>query len=175
MLTRLTYSEVSSLGPSGAWSYNPTPRHDVAVVEMAANVQDQALGELFAPLTLQRIDDLSTKYRAGTTMTLTDFFDWSRGGIFGDIASGKASQAGVVRRNLQMRFAKRLATMWTSPAAGTPTDAQALARLQLEDLAADTGQQLRTAHLDEMTRAHLEALQAIAKQALEARATVGGS
>jgi hypothetical protein len=175
VLTRLTYSEVSSLGPSGAWSYDPTPRHDVAVVEIAANVQDQALGELFAPLTLQRIDDLSTKYRPGTTMTLTDLFDWSRGGIFGDVTNGKASQDGVVRRNLQIRFAKRLATMWTSPAAGTPTDAQALARLQLEDLAADTGQQLRTAHLDEMTRAHLEALQAIAKQALEARATVGGS
>jgi hypothetical protein len=175
VLTRLTYSEVSSLGPSGAWSYDPTPRHDVAVVEIAANVQDQALGELFAPLTLQRIDDLSTKYKAGTTMTLTDLFDWSRGGIFGDVTNGKASQDGVVRRNLQIRFAKRLATMWTSPAAGTPTDAQALARLQLEDLAADTGQQLRTAHLDEMTRAHLEALQAIAKQALEARATVGGS
>jgi hypothetical protein len=65
--------------------------------------------------------------------------------------------------------------MWTSPPAGTPTDAQALARLQLEDLATDTGHQLRTAHLDEMTRAHLEALQAISKQALEARATVGGS
>ncbi|MEO6835580.1 MAG: zinc-dependent metalloprotease [Candidatus Tumulicola sp.] len=172
VLRNLTYSEVSSLGPNAAWVYDPSPRHDVAVVQIAAAAQNQALDELYAPLTLARIDDLSTKYAQGTTMTLTDLFDWTRGGIFGDIENGTAGKDGVVRRNAQMNFAKRLAQLWTAPAAGTPPDAQALARLQLEYLANDAATALRRSNPDEMTRAHLEALAALAKQALEARATM---
>jgi hypothetical protein len=153
------------------WAYDPTPRHDVPIVEIAGLAQDQALSELFAPLTLQRIDDLSTKYGRGTTMSLVDLFDWSRNGIYGDIANGAVAHAGVVRRNAQMRFTKRLAQLWIAPADGTPTDAQALARLQLENLSHDCAIALQ-GRLDELTRAHLEALSAMAKQALEARATI---
>jgi hypothetical protein len=162
---------VSSLNGGGSWVYDPTPRHDVAVVQIAAQTQDRALDELFAPLTLQRIDDLGMKYAPGVTMTLTDLFDWSRTGIFGDIAAGKVAQSGLVRRNLQMRFTKRLAQMWTAPANGVPSDAQALARLQLEDLVASTSGALH-GKLDELARSHLEALRALAHQALEARATL---
>jgi Met-zincin/Domain of unknown function (DUF5117) len=171
VLNRLTYSEVSSLNVGGTWAYNPTYRHDVAIVELAGAVQDGVLDELFAPLTLQRIDDLSLKYARGTTMSLTDLFDWTRNGIFGDIANGSVAKAGVVRRNAQMRFAKRLSQLWIAPAKGTPTDAQALARLQLEDLSRYCASALRT-QLDELSRAHVEALAALAKQALEARATI---
>ncbi|MBV8373915.1 MAG: zinc-dependent metalloprotease [Candidatus Eremiobacteraeota bacterium] len=171
VLNRLTYSEVSSIDVGGSWVYNPDPRHDVPVVEIAGTTQDRVLDELFAPLTLQRIDDLSTKYSRGSTMTLADLFDWTRDGIFGDIADGTVGKAGVVRRNAQMRFAKRLAQMWIAPAKGTPTDAQALARLQLEDLSHYCAAALH-APLDELTRAHVEALAALAKQALEARATI---
>jgi uncharacterized protein DUF4953/uncharacterized protein DUF5117/uncharacterized protein DUF5118 len=171
VLNRLRYDETSWIGNAGTWAYNPGSRHDVPIVEIAGLAQDQALGELFAPLTLQRIDDLSTKYRRGTTMTLVDLFDWSRNGIYGDIANGAVAQAGVVRRNAQMRFAKRLAQLWLAPAEGTPTDAQSLARLQLEDLSHDCAAALR-GRIDELTRAHLEALAAVAKQALDARATI---
>ena len=170
VLNKLAYTEVSSF-VDGSWIYNPSPRHDVAVVQVAAQVQDRALNELFAPLTLQRIDELSTRYAPGTTMTLADLFDWTRAGIFGDFQNGTIGHAGVVRRNAQMRFAKRLSQLWTSPALGTPTDAQALARLQLRYLAQASTQALN-GKLDELTRAHVEALQAIAKQALEARATI---
>jgi len=170
VLNRLVYREVSSFTDAG-WVYNPTPRHDIAVVQVAAQAQDLALNELFAPLTLQRIDELSTKYAPGTTMTLSDLFDWTRAGIYGDFQNGGIARAGVVRRNAQMRFAKRLSQLWTSPAAGTPTDAQSLARLQLRYLEQTTTQAL-SGKLDELTRAHVEALQAIAKQALEAKATI---
>ena len=105
-------------------------------------------------------------------MTLTDLFDWTRGGIFGNIQNGKAAQAGVVLRNAQVNFTKRLAKLWTSPAPGTPPDAQALARLQLEYLVNDSATALARSRLDELTRAHLEALQALSKQALDARATI---
>jgi hypothetical protein len=174
VLDRLTYSEVSSLGADGSWVYNPSPRHDVSISALAAAAQDAALNELFTPLTLQRIDDLSTKYRRGATMTLGDLFDWSRASIFGDIVNGGARNDGVVRRNLQTRFAKRLAAMWVAPAPGTPSDAQSLARLQLGNLQADASNAAARGGLDEQTRAHLEALSAIARQALEARSQTAG-
>ncbi|MEO6913975.1 MAG: zinc-dependent metalloprotease [Candidatus Baltobacteraceae bacterium] len=170
VLDRLTYSEVSSLSAGGSWAYNPTARHDVSVSAIAAAAQEMALGEIFAPLTLQRIDDLSTKYRPGSTMSLTDLFDWSRDSIFGGIANGTAKNDGVVRRNLQTRFAQMLAAMWVKPMRGTPGDAQALARLQLVDLQADAAKAADRSGLDEQSHAHLDALAAIAKQALEARA-----
>jgi hypothetical protein len=172
VLRHLTYSEVSSLNSSGTWVYKPPDRHDYPIVETAERYQQQVLDELFAPLTLQRIDDLATKYRARTTMSLVDLFDWSRASIFGDIAGGAVAKDGVVRRNLQIDYAKRLASMWNSPAKGTPSDAQALARLQLELLERDANGALGRSGLDEMTQAHLEALLAIARQALEARATI---
>ena len=171
VLNRLTYDEVSAF-TDASWAYAPAGRHDVAVVQVAANAQDQVLSELFAPLTLKRIDDLGTKYRAGSTMSIADLFAWSRTGIFGDIANGRVGQSGEVRRNLQMRFAKRLAQMWTAPHAGTPNDAQSLARLQLVRLDGDIHTALQKRGLDDLTQAHLQALDAVARQALEARATI---
>jgi hypothetical protein len=172
VLRHLVYSEVSSLNSSGTWVYTPEPRHDYPIVELAATTQERVLDELFAPLTLERIDDLSTKYRRGETMSLVDLFDWARASIFGDIATGGVARDGVVRRNLQIAYAQRLAKLWTTPAKGTPSDAQALARLQLVDLESDATSALQHGHVDEMTQAHLGALVAIARQALEARAVI---
>lgn len=172
VLRHLTYSEVSSLNSSGTWVYNPPDRHDYPIVEFAERYQQQVLDELFAPLTLQRIDDLATKYPSGATMSLVDLFDWARASIFGDIARGSVTKEGVVRRNLQIDYAKRLAELWDSPSKGTPSDAQALARLQLVLLQRDAGSALSHSSVSEMTQAHLGALSAIARQALEARATI---
>lgn len=172
VLRHLVYSEVSSLESNGTWVYTPQPRHDYPIVELAASTQARVLDELFAPLTLERIDDLATKYRPGATMSLADLFDWARASIFGDIATGGVSRDGVVRRNLQIAYAQRLAKLWTMPAMGTPSDAQALARLQLVDLEGDATAALQRGRLDEMTQAHLAALVAIARQALEARAII---
>ncbi len=171
VLRRLTYNEASAFA-DGAWVYNPSPRHDVAVVQIANAAQESALSEMFAPLRLQRIDELGFKYGAGTTMTLADLFAWTRDGIFGDIASGAVAKAGPVRRNLQTSFAKRLADLWTAPRPGTPPDAQALARLQLGYLQRDSSAALRRPNLDELTRGHLGALATIASQALNARRTI---
>lgn len=171
VLDKLTYSEFSSLGQAGNWSYSPPPRHDVAVVQIAGKTQEKVMNELFAPLTLQRIDDFSTRYVAGSTMSIADLFDWTRSGIFGDLADGSIARAGVVRRNEQMAFAKRLVDLWIAPAAGTPTDAQALARLQLVALVRDTSKASKL-KLDEVTRAHVEALRAVAQQGLSAQAMV---
>lgn len=172
VLDRLTYDEHSALSVDATWAYAPQPRHDVAIVEIVGHAQQSALDELFSPLRLERIDDLSTKYRAGSTMTLTDLFDWAQSGIFGDIASGRVASDGVIRRNLQIAYAKRLGELWTSPKSGTPGDAQALARLELGNLRHAVATVLHGRRLDELTRAHLEALDAIAAQALQAHAVI---
>jgi hypothetical protein len=172
VLRHLTYSEESLPLSPGNWAYEPSPRHDVPIVEQAATVQEDVLDEIFAPLTLERIDDLSTKYPPGATMSIADLFDWARASIFGDIGSGAVARDGPVRRNLQVEYARRLAALWTAPAAGAPSDAQMLARLQLVDLENDAGRALRRNGFDETVEAHLEGLVAIARQALEARATI---
>jgi len=170
VLNKLTYSEWSDF-TNGSWAYSPTPRHDVAVTTIVNAAQNQALSELFAPLTLQRIDDLQTKYSPGKTMTLTNLFDWSRASIFGDVTGG-INKAGPIRRNLQMAFAKRLSDMWVNPLPGTPSDAQALARIQLQQLVQMVGVGLQNSGISELTRAHLQALSAVARQALDARANI---
>jgi len=167
VLRTLTSSEVSSLTGGGTWVYNPSPRHDVSVATLAAAAQGAALSEMYAPLTLQRIDELSAKYGAGSTMTLGDLFDWSYDSILGDIGSAKN---GVVRRNLATRYARMMARMWVSPAPGTPDDARAMARATLTRLAASAGS-AGGRRLDAATSAHVAALAAIAKQALAATVT----
>lgn len=169
VLDSLTYSEQSMLGNYGNWAYNPPDRHDYDVVDFAGTAQDGALSELFAPLTLQRIDQLQTKYGAGKTMTIADLFDWAQSSIFGDIANGRAASDGVVMRNLQSRYVRRLGAMWASPMAGTPDDARALARMKLESLRGDLQTALGKSGVDELTRAHLEELDALAAQSLSAQ------
>lgn len=169
VLTTLTYSEDSAL--SGAkWGYNPTPRHDVPVVTIVGKAQLATLHALFSPLRMERLDDMSTKYGQGQTMDLEDLFDWAQSAIFGDIASGRAHD-GLIRRNLQTSYTRLLSQMWIAPAKGTPSDAQALAQLELQNLAHDasTGAPLASSQIE---RAHLQALAALAQQALHARATI---
>lgn len=174
VLDMLVYSERSSLFADAKWAYNPPARHDVSVVTAVNAAQAATLAELFSPLRLQRLDDMTMKYGEGKTMTLADLFDWSRSTILGGISSG-AKHDGVVRRNLQTAYVKMLADMWTNPKPGTPSDAQALARLELTDVrhAAAAGSQ--SPGLDEMSRAHLQSLEAIADQALSAHASIGGT
>lgn len=173
VLGMLTYSEVTSLTGGGSWAYAPTPRHDVSVATVVNASQAAVLHELYAPLRLQRIDDSSTKYQSGTTMSLTDLFDWSRDSIFGSIENGTVGKDGVIHRNLQTMYATMLASMVTSPQPGTPSDAQGLARVNLETLRHDAAAALNRYRLDELTRGHLESLEAIADQALTAHAVVG--
>jgi hypothetical protein len=170
VLDTLTYSEVSIPLMSAQWAYDPTPHHGVSILGAVGAAQQSALAELFSPVRLQRIDEFPLRYSPGATMTLTDLFDWTRAGIFGDIARGTIVREGPVRRNLQTMYATLLGQMVTAPRSGTPGDAQALARLQLNDLRHDATVALGRAGLDEMARAQLEALRSIADQYLSARA-----
>ena len=171
VLQTLTYSEVSSLSLDATWSYAPSLTHDVPVVTMVGAAQQATLNELFSPLRMVNLDAMNTKYAPGRTMSLSDLFDWAQSGIFGDLSNG-GSKDGLIRRNLQVTYAKMLASMWTAPRPGTPADAQALARLELDNLRHDAVVGQGRHGLNSMQRAHLASLQAIAEQALQAHATI---
>jgi hypothetical protein len=166
VLDMLTYSEVSSLTNDASWSYNPTPRHDVSIAATVGAAQQAALNELFSPLRLQRLDDLSAKYGPGKTMTMTDLFDWARSSIFGSISDGSVAKEGLVRRNLQTAYANFLERMVVFGTAVYPSDAVALARVNLSDLSSATTAALHRGGLDELAQGHLMSLRAIADRAL---------
>ncbi len=166
-LNRMTYTEYM---PFANFGYDPTPRHDVPIVDLIGAFQNQALGYLFSPLLLQRLADLPTKDpKPGATMSLADLFTWTQHAVYGDLGALGATE---VHRNLQRRYARMLARMVTEPVAGTPLDAQALARYELTALSGDVARAQSRRDLDLQTRAHLAALRVDVDRALEARTTL---
>ncbi|HXW76296.1 MAG TPA: zinc-dependent metalloprotease, partial [Candidatus Eremiobacteraceae bacterium] len=172
LLNRMTYAEWSPFWEQGTWSYNPPPRHDAPMVEIAEQFQDGELGTIFQPLMLQRIDDLSTKAKPGQTMSLADLFAWTQQSVFGDLHNGSLTTIPIVHRGLQQHYVSMLASLLLSPAPGTPFDAQALAREELVSLQSDLHGALGSSKLDTITRAHLELLQARVSRTLSAQTTV---
>jgi hypothetical protein len=170
VLGTLTYSEDSSINGDAHWGYDPPMRHDVPVVKIVGNAQLATLHALFSPLSMERLDDMSTKYAPGQTMDLADLFDWAQAGIFDGLASGGARD-GLIRRNLQTSYGRLLSQILIAPERRTPSDARALARLELQKLAHDAAAGAPHAST-EVERAHLDALAALAEQALHAQATV---
>jgi hypothetical protein len=164
-LNRLVYTEFA---PFADFGYNPTPRHDISLTAIANSAQYRALSYMFSPLVLQRLDDMPTKAAPGATMSLADLFDWTQTSVFGDLANGRTPKT-AIRRNLQRTYARLLARMATVPFAGTPLDAQALARHELVSIAGDVRGSLMRGNLDLQTRAHLEALQTDVNRALDTR------
>jgi Met-zincin/Domain of unknown function (DUF5117) len=169
-LSRLVYTEYM---PFSNFGYDPAPRHDVSIAQLAARMQNAVLGYLFSPLVLQRLDDLPSKSRPGRTMTLSDLFVWTQRGVYGDLQAGKPGTT-QVHRNLQRRYARMLGKMAIQPVTGTPYDAQALARYELLALSASIQRNLGRGNLDLQTKAHLEAMQADVKRSLDTRAVVPG-
>jgi hypothetical protein len=148
------------------WVGNLPPRHDIAVEQLVARYQLAVLARLYGPVTLGRLDDMDLKYRPGMTMNLGDLFNWMQPAIYADIASGKPVP--LVRRNLQRNYTALLSKLANAPTAGTPSDAQALARYELQALHQTIAAALRRGTPDLMTRAHLAAMDADVERALNA-------
>jgi hypothetical protein len=165
-LSRLRYTEWSGYsytswegyGNLPTWAYDPPARHDYPFVEAVNKAQLAAIDYLFNPVVLQRIDE-NPMESAGPTMTLADLFDWLHDGIFNDL---RRNDIPLISRNLQSAYVDRLAALATKPAAGTPSDAQALAQAGLQRIARDASAALRAPH-DAVTQAHLTSLAHAAK------------
>jgi hypothetical protein len=164
-LRRSVYSEYESFTGFG---YNPTLRHDISLTATVGALQDRVLAYEFSPLVLQRLDDLPTKAKPGQTMTLADLFTWTQTGVYGDLQNDRLPKT-AIHRNLQRQYARLLSQMAVAPWAGTPFDAQALARYELGQLDGDVKRNLMNRSLDVQTRAHLVALQTDVERALDTR------
>ncbi|HEY8296521.1 MAG TPA: zinc-dependent metalloprotease, partial [Candidatus Baltobacteraceae bacterium] len=149
------------------WDGSLPPRHDVAVEQFAGAYQMATLGRLFAPVTLQRLDDMQYKYKPGTTMNLADLFDWMQSAIYGDVGKGHAIP--LVRRDLQGTYLALLSRLTNAPLPGTPPDARSMARFELGALHAQLQKALARGGYDVLTRAHLEELASDADRALKAQ------
>ncbi|MFN2448754.1 MAG: zinc-dependent metalloprotease [Candidatus Baltobacteraceae bacterium] len=155
------------------WDGHFAPRHDMAVEQIAAAYQRSAMNRMFAPVTLQRLDDVQNKYPAKTTMDIADLFGWMQSAAFADISHPAAGSIPLVRRNLQRNYAAMLSRLANDPPSGTPQDAQALARYELKALSGQIETSLGKNKLDLLTRAHLASLDTDVQRSLHAQAVLG--
>lgn len=146
------------------WAYDPPLRHDIALGERVAALQDRVLDQLLLPPVLARIVDGEAE-SGRDTMHLGDLFAWLHASVFREIGRDGTIVPG--RRALQARYAQRLAAMYAHPPAGLPSDARAFARAELAALAAQCAKAERAGGVtDAVVRAHLGLLEALAKDAL---------
>jgi Met-zincin/Domain of unknown function (DUF5117) len=172
VLRQLVYSEWVTDLPQPVWAYAPPLRHDEPIAQIAESIQQRTLRLIFNPVLLQRLDDLSLKYSAGTTMSLDDAFSWTQTAVFGDLRGQNLNGMGEVHRSLQQWYARMLGQMLLAPKPGTPYDAQSLARAELVSVRDETRAARQRKGLDDLTSAHLAALEAVADQALSARMAI---
>jgi hypothetical protein len=172
-LDRLGYSEWAGYGYVGweaygnlpIWAYDPPQRHDFPVADEIAAAQRSTIAYLLQPTVLARLDQNALE-SAGPTLTTATFFDWMQQSIYRELDTAQTHTIGLLRRNLQAIYEDALVTLATAPAAGTPPDAQALARLQLARLEAAASSRAHAAGIDEATQAHLLMLAQKARAAL---------
>ena len=147
--------------------------------------QTAVLGALFQDQRLNRLADQGATMPAGTAYTLADLFADVRRGVFSELSAATPS-IDEYRRNLQQAFVDQMDRLINTPlvtppppqfagfpgvtATTRPTDARALARLELQGLQSG----IRTAlgggkSLDRMTRAHLVDLQLRIDRVLNSR------
>ena len=139
------------------WAYDPPARHDFPIVEAIGTQQMNAVNYLFMPAVLTRVDDNPLE-SITPTLTIDDLFASLQRSVYGDLQNRNLHSLPLVRRNLQRNYADALIALANKPAAGTPPDAQAMARLELADLAGTLHAAIHRSGLDMLTRAHLAQL-----------------
>ncbi|MHB8462260.1 MAG: zinc-dependent metalloprotease [Vulcanimicrobiaceae bacterium] len=162
LLSHLPYSEWAGYGYVGwtnygnlpAWAYNPPARHDVALARFVMGLQNRVLNELFQPLVLQRLDE-NKLLTSRTTLTLAGFYSHLQDAMYGDLNNRSLRHLPLIRRNLQAAYLAKLQATATSSIASVPSDAKALAAMQLHDLHTRAEHALASHNLDTITRAHV--------------------
>lgn len=154
------------------WNGNFSSRHDIAVEQIAARYQMLTMARMFAPVTLQRLDDMQYKYGVGKTMDLADLFTWMQSAVYNDVSHPKGGNIPLVRRNLQRNYASILSQLAAQASPSIPSDAQALARYELKALDGQIQTSLRANQLDLITKAHLASLDDDIQRTLHSQAVI---
>ncbi len=154
------------------WNSSFASRHDISVEALASRYQYNVISRIFMPVTLQRLDDMQYKYGNGKTMDITDLFTWMQSAVYNEISHPVKGNIPLVRRNLQRNYASVLSFLASTPVPGTPQDAQALARYELQQLHQQIRTSLSANRLDLLTRAHLASLDDDVQRALHAQTVI---
>ncbi len=161
VLNKLGYSEWAGYGYVSwnnygnlpAWAYDPPAQHDVPIVDIVGRTQTGVINYLFLPAVLRRIDQNPLEAMK-TTLSMPDLFNWMNASIFGELVSS-SKNISLFRRNLQLAYTTKLVALATHAPAGTPGDAQALARTSLRKIHGQLQGALARGNFNEITRAHL--------------------
>lgn len=142
------------------WGANPfLVPVDYPVHEVVLGIQSSLLLNMLHPITLTRILDAEVKMTGGASpLTLAELFDELSGAIWSEVWRGSPFDGlGGYRRGIQRRYVRSLEDILLEPLPGTPEDARALARYQLEELGVRIGAVLddEGRSLDTYSRAHL--------------------
>lgn len=170
---------LNRLGPD-RWSHWGNPngfgpgglRLDYDLNDKVVVVQTALLNGLTQPRLLARLREAET--RSADAFRMSELFDRLTRMTWGEVGAGSPAAMKVLdgpstRREVQRAYVDRLAAMVASPAPGTPDDARALARLQLQRIDARCAQTLAgKAPLGDYTRAHLMESRARIKRTLDA-------
>lgn len=166
LLSRLAPNRYSHWGVRGSL----TPPVDFPVHEWTATYQEMILDQLLAAPKLARMIDTGARLPAGEKpFAVSELLGTLTGASFSEIL-GTAKPVDSFRRNLQRmvvhRYADLLFARGEDPA---PPDARALARFELERIAAAADKALAGKALDVETRAHLGDLRRTIGRSLDAQ------
>ena len=153
-------------------------RPDFPVGETVAAMQDGVMYAMFSPDTMSRLADEG--YKTGPrdrAMGLDDLFRWMQASVWDDLHPGLV-RIDPLHRALQRRYTNLLVAFALAPSfvvesIGYPSETASLASFHLRRLARQVDVALRSPHLDDATRAHLEDVRSRVGHALDPGAVRG--
>ena len=154
------------------WSFQNTfdGRLDFPYAEQVLGVQRATLEGLTHPYRLAALHDAEVKFGAGRVLPLTELFATVARSVWSEAWSAPGREVAAQRRSLQRAWLDRWAALLLAQADNQPAEVQALARRDLEDLAARLDRRLAPPRaFGPATEAHLRDARARIAQALEAR------
>ena len=150
--------------------FSPGRRFDFPLTDWVGSIQYFILARMLAPTQLQRINEAA--YKVERPYTLDEYFRTLTGAIWMNepIARGKNA---IILRNLQRNYVRLLSAIVVMPPGGTPNEAIALARLNMQRIQSRIDTAFKTPGLSDAANAHLMESNARIKRALEATVQTG--
>jgi hypothetical protein len=132
-------------------------RYDYPFLENVLGLQRSVMNQLLNPSRLQRMRTLEARFGEGQMVTIPEMMGAITTAVWSEL---EGERIPANRRDLQRAYLDAMTDLLVDPANGTPADARAVARWQLERLAAriesvSGGDAYTAAHLNE-SRARIE-------------------
>ena len=141
--------------PDFKGSIYTTPQIDYPIHKMALLIQNISLNMLYSPYILGRLLNNQLRYKKGEEhYTMSDMFSDVRHAIWSEII--KPANINSFHRQLQMNHLKRIINIYLGNTSTYPNDAITLAANDLDIIEAGCQKSLKSAKINNMTKAHLK-------------------